>query len=153
MNSTAIASIILGIISIILSVLLGKKSGQKEAAEEQLEGIKEELEASKQETQKAQENALQAQKTASDAKSQLSKSKVLEKQTAIEQEILNSAKDKVIENLENGAKRDSEMRDLSYQLDNARERNDFDAGMEVMRKLAERAIALGMTSKSSDDDY
>lgn len=152
MSSTAIASIILGIVTVFLSVLLGKKSGQKEAVEENLEATKAQLEASKQETKLAQENATEALKTASEAKSQVSKASVLAKQTAIETEILDRTKDRVIEYLKTGAQRDSEMQDLSNQLQNARERNDIDKGFEVMQKLAERAIKMGMSRASSTTD-
>ena len=53
MSTTAVASIILGIITIVLSVLLGKKSGQKDAISEKLEATQAQLNASKQETQLA----------------------------------------------------------------------------------------------------
>lgn len=152
MNSTAIASIILGIITVFLSVLLGKRTGQKEAVEEQIESVKAQLSASQKETQLAQKNATEAQKQASEAKSQLSKANVVAKQTAIENDILSSVKDKIIEYIQNGAENDIAMRDLSNKLENARERNDIDSAIEVARLQAERAVSLGMSNASSSDN-
>lgn len=152
MNSTAIASIILGIITVFLSVLLGKRTGQKEAAEEQIESVKAQLSASQKETQLAQKNATEAQKQASEAKSQLSKANVTAKQTAIENDILSSVKDKIIEYIQHGAENDIAMKDLSNKLENARERNDIDSAIEVARLQAERAVSLGMSNASSSDD-
>lgn len=152
MNSTAVASIILGIITIVLSVLLGKKTGQKEAIEEQIEGVKAQLSASQKETQLTQKNATEAQKQASEAKSQLSKANVIAKQTAIENNILSSVKDKIIEYIQHGAENDIAMKDLSNKLENARERNDIDSAIEVARLQAERAVSLGMSNASSSDN-
>lgn len=152
MNSTAIASIILGIITVFLSVLLGKRTGQKEAVEEQIESVKAQLSASQKETQLTQKNATEAQKQASEAKSQLSKANVIAKQTAIENNILSSVKDKIIEYIQHGAENDIAMKDLSNKLENARERNDIDSAIEVARLQAERAVSLGMSNASSSDN-
>lgn len=152
MNSTAVASIILGIITVVLSVLLGKKTGQKEAIEEQIEGVKAQLSASKQETQLAQENAIQAQKQASEAKSQLSKANVIAQQKAVEYDVLDSVKDKIIDYIQHGAESDIAMQDLSNKLENARERNDIESAIQVARLQAERAVALGMSRAPSDSN-
>lgn len=152
MNSTAVASIILGIITIVLSVLLGKKTGQKEAIEEQIEGVKAQLSASQKETQIAQESAVQAQKQASEAKSELSKANVIAQQKAAEFDVLDSVKDKIIEYIQHGAENDIAMKDLSSRLENAKERNDIEGVIEVARLQAERAVALGMSKASSSDD-
>ena len=145
MNTTAVASIILGIVTIVLSVLLGKKSGQKEAIDEQLEGVKAQLSASQKETQLAKENATEAQEKASEAKSQLSKANVLAKQTAIETGILDSVKTNIISFLQNGAKTDSTMQGFENRIENARERNDINSAIEVMRQMAEYAVQNGMS--------
>lgn len=152
MNSTAVASIILGIITIVLSVLLGKKTGQKEVIEEQIEGVKAQLSASQKETQIAQENAVQAQKQASEAKSELSKANVIAQQKAAEFDVLDSVKDKIIEYIQHGAENDIAMKDLSSRLENAKERNDIEGAIEVARLQAERAVALGMSKAPSSDD-
>lgn len=150
MSSTAVATIILGIITVFLSVLLGRKSGQKEATEEKLEAVTAQLDASKEETKLAKENAVKAQETASEAKSQLSKAKVLAQQTAVETGILDSVKTTIIEYLKTGAQRDSEMKDLANKLENARERNDIESAIEVAQQQAELAIQKGMSQYSDN---
>jgi ABC-type nitrate/sulfonate/bicarbonate transport system substrate-binding protein len=150
MSSTAVATIILGIITVFLSVLLGRKSGQKEATEEKLEATMAQLDASKKETKLAKENAVKAQETASEAKSQLSKAKVLAQQTAVETSILDSVKTTIIEYLKTGAQRDSEMKDLANKLENARERNDIESAIEVAQQQAELAIQKGMSQYSDN---
>ena len=150
MSSTAVATIILGIITVFLSVLLGRKSGQKEATEEKLEAVTAQLDASKEETKLAKENAIKAQETASEAKSQLSKAKVLAQQTAVETSILDSVKTTIIEYLKTGAQRDSEMKDLANKLENARERNDIESAIEVAQQQAELAIQKGMSQYSDN---
>lgn len=150
MSSTTVATIILGIITVFLSVLLGRKSGQKEATEEKLEAVTAQLDASKEETKLAKENAVKAQETASEAKSQLSKAKVLAQQTAVETSILDSVKTTIIEYLKTGAQRDSEMKDLANKLENARERNDIESAIEVAQQQAELAIQKGMSQYSDN---
>ena len=150
MSSTAVATIILGIITVFLSVLLGRKSGQKEATEEKLEAVTAQLDASKEETKLAKENAVKSQETASEAKSQLSKAKVLAQQTAVETSILDSVKTTIIEYLKTGAQRDSEMKDLANKLENARERNDIESAIEVAQQQAELAIQKGMSQYSDN---
>lgn len=150
MSSTTVATIILGIITVFLSVLLGRKSGQKEATEEKLEAVTAQLDASKEETKLAKENAVKAQETASEAKSQLSKAKVLTQQTAVETSILDSVKTTIIEYLKTGAQRDSEMKDLANKLENARERNDIESAIEVAQQQAELAIQKGMSQYSDN---
>lgn len=147
MSSTAVASIILGIVTVFLSVLLGKKSGQKDAISEQLEATQAQLDASKKETQLAKENATEAQERASEAKSQLSKATVLAKQTAVETSILDSVKTNIISFLKEGAKTDSTMQTFENSIENARERNDINSAIEVMRKMAEYAVQNGMSAK------
>ena len=150
MSSTTVATIILGIITVFLSVLLGRKSGQKEATEEKLEAVTAQLDASKEETKLAKENAVKAQETASEAKSQLSKAKVLTQQTAVETSILDSVKTTIIEYLKTGAQRDGEMKDLANKLENARERNDIESAIEVAQQQAELAIQKGMSQYSDN---
>lgn len=152
MSTTAVASIILGIITIVLSVLLGKKSGQKDAISEKLEATQAQLNASKQETQLAKENATEAQEKASEAKSQLSKASVLAKQTAIESGILDSVKSAIIDYLQTGAQRDSEMHDIENRIENARERNDIESAISLSRQLAERAISKGMSAYQDEEN-
>ena len=151
MSSTAVASIILGIVTVFLSVLLGKKSGQKDAISEQLEATQAQLNASKKETQLAKENATEAQEIASQAKSQLSKAKVIAQQTAVETSILDSVKSTIIDYLK-GNKDDNEMAEIRNSIENANERNDMDKLMQLSDLLAQRAVEKGCSAFSASND-
>lgn len=100
---------------------------------------------------KASEKLLdEAERNARQARSEAAKATAERDAAKVQESLSKRAAERIVQLIRGYNRTDSQLAELEDQLQNARDRNDIDAAVEVARKQAERAVQLGMKEKEND---
>lgn len=93
----------------------------------------------------------EAERNARQARDEASKASAERDAAKVQEALSKGAAERIVQLIRGYDRTDSQLAELEDQLQNARDRNDLDAAVEVARKQAERAVQLGMKEKENDN--
>ncbi len=151
MNSGTVA--ILGsALAFVIIFILGKRYGKSEATEQHLENLTQAAQDAADAKSAASAEVAQAKQEVAQAKSEASKQRVELKVNGVRADFMQKVAANIIDMLSREESTDEVMQELHTDMETAKRYNNIDQALEIARKQAARAVKLGMTAASEDEE-